>query len=148
MSLALVGRGASYEFRWLRWVLLRDTVSVLLEGGLMGSKFPRLASIGDALTVGPVRIPADQLAKEIAEIQAGLTGVSLEELVLAPSTASTLSMGTKGTGPRRITGSELAQMAPAGAAKDVREYFSSLCDSLANVCAHPGEDGMVLCIDG
>jgi hypothetical protein len=148
MSLALVGRGASYEFRWLRWVLLRDTVSVLIEGGLIGSKFPRFASIGDALTVGPVRIPADQLADEIAAIRTALTGVPLDALVLAPSTASALYLGAKFNEPRRLTASELAQIAPSGTAKDLREYFSSLCDSLANVCAHPGEHGMVLSIDG
>ncbi len=146
--MALVGRGASYEFRWLRWVLLRDTVSVLLEDGIIGSKFPRFASIGDALTVGPVRIPADQLADEIKAIQTGLTGVALDALVLAPSTASTLYLGAKVSEPRRLTASELSQIAPPGDAKDLREYFSSLCDSLAAVCAGPGENGMVLSIDG
>ncbi|MDQ3364707.1 MAG: hypothetical protein M3680_04690 [Myxococcota bacterium] len=148
MSLALVGCGASYEFRWLRWVLLRDTVAVHLEGGLVASKFPRFASIGDALAVGPVRIPAAELANELGAIQAGLTGVPLDALVLAPSTASTLYLGVKFSEPRPLTTSELAQIAPIGTSKDVCEYFSSLCNSLVHVCEHPAEDGTVLSIDG
>ncbi len=148
MSLALVGRGASYEFRWLRWVLLRDTVTMRFEDGVPGSKFPRFVSIGDALSVGPVRIPADQLAGEVVQIKKSLSSLPFEALVLAPSTASTLYFGQKFVEPRPLTRSELKDLAPAGNAKDLGEYFSSMCDSLAHVCAHPGEDGMVLVIDG
>lgn len=148
MSLALVGRGASYEFRWLRWVLLRDTVTVHLEGGVVGRRFPCFASIGKALIDGPVQILAVELAQELGEMQAALAGVPLDALVLSPSTASALYLGVPFAEPRGLTASELAQIAPIGTARDVREYFSSLCDSLAQVCAHPGEHGMVLCIDG
>lgn len=148
MSLALVGHGASYEFRWLRWVLLRDTVTVHLEGGVVGARFPHFVSIGNALIAGPVQIHAEQLARELGEMQAALSGLPLESLVLSPSTASALYLGVPFAAPRGLTVSELAQIAPIGTAKDVREYFSSLCDSLAQVCAHPGEQGMVLCIDG
>jgi hypothetical protein len=148
MSLAAVGDGASYEFRWLRWVLLRDTVSARCEDGLTGSRYPRFASIGDALVVSPVRIPADQLAKEIAEIQHALTALPIDALVLGPSTAATLYLGVQFTEPRHLTRAELAQIAPPGSAKDLGEYFSSLCDALLHVCAHPGEHGMIQIIDG
>ncbi|CAN5917847.1 hypothetical protein BH11MYX3_BH11MYX3_28270 [soil metagenome] len=118
------------------------------EDGLLGSRFPRFASIGDALSVGPVRLPADQLAAEMVQIKACLSGLPFDALMLSPATASTLYLGQKLVEPRPLTHTELRDIAPAGNAKDLHEYFSSLCDSMAHVCAHPGEDGMVLVIDG
>jgi hypothetical protein len=52
MRQAMIGAGASFEFRWRRWALLRDTVAARLEGGEVGKKFPLLASIGNALVEG------------------------------------------------------------------------------------------------
>jgi hypothetical protein len=49
MSLAMIGRGASYEFRWRRWALLRDTVAMHLEDGRSGTRYPQLARVGDAM---------------------------------------------------------------------------------------------------
>ena len=148
MSLALVGRNASYEFRWLRWVLLRDTVASRFEDGVMGSRFPRFASIGDALVCGVVRLPADQLATEIKTIQTSLAGVPIDALVLGPATAATLYPGAKLEEPRPLNTRELAQIAPIGSAKDLQEYFSSMCESIADVCANPADNGMVEVLDG
>ena len=65
MSLAMVGVNASYEFRWRRWALLRDTVATHLENTESGSRFPHFATIGQALGSGSVRIPAAPLASEL-----------------------------------------------------------------------------------
>ena len=147
MSLALIGRGASYEFRWRRWALLRDTVAMHLEDGRTGSRYPHLAQLGDAI-VEPRRIDASALATEAAEVREKLGGMPIEKLAIGEATAAVLYHGAHIAAPRLLNDTELAQVAPVGTAADLREYFQSMIDSIADVCRHPHEDGKLEVIDG
>jgi hypothetical protein len=147
MSLALIGKGASYEFRWRRWALLRDAVAVHLEGGTSGAAYPRFAAIGDAL-FGVQRLPAAELASELRAVRAGLEDQPVTALVIAETTAAVLYMGARIAAPRLLTASELTQVAPVGSARSLAEYFASMIDSMAEVCAAPFDDGLIDVVDG
>jgi hypothetical protein len=138
VSLALIGRAASYEFRWRRWALLRDTVAALD----VGMPIPHFNSIGDAL-VGSLRLPAEDLVREVEAIHRALRGRTVDTLMLGPPTASVLYMGVKLEEPRQLTARELAQIAPPGEIKDLAEYFASMCDSMIDVCKTPFADNRV-----
>jgi hypothetical protein len=147
MSLAMIGRNASYEFRWRRWALLRDTAALHLEDGKSGTRFPRFASIGDAL-IDPLRIPARELADEIRAMQPALARHPVTALVLGPATAAILYMGARLESPRPLTNAEIAQISPLGDARNLAEYFASMLDSMSHVCQHAADDGTIEVIDG
>jgi len=146
VSLALIGNNASYEFRWRRWALLRDTVAAQVEDGTSGSKFPRFASIGDAL-VEPIKLPAKELRAEIERMREALKPHPISALTLGPATAAILYVGAKLEAPRPLTQVELAQILPVGNATNLAEYFSAMFDSILHVCDHPRDD-MVEVLDG
>ena len=148
MSIALVGNRSSYEFRWRRWALLRDTVAAHLEDTKSGSRFPHFASISQALGVESMRIPAAPLAAELREMRAGLAKHSVEELMLGPATAGVLYPNVKLEQARPMTRNELANVAPIGAATTLEQYFASMLDSMLDVCAQPAPDGTIEVIDG
>ena len=144
----MVGANASYEFRWRRWALLRDAVAAHLEGSATGRRFPHVASIGDALGVSALRIPAADLAAEVREIQTELARRSVEELVLGPLTAQVLYPNAKLAAARPLTKAELSHVAPIGEAKTLAEYFASMTDSFLDVCGSPHPDGAIEVLEG
>lgn len=144
----MLGKGASYEFRWRRWALLRDAVVAHLEDGKPGSRFPEFATIGDALGVDSVSIEATKLARELREIRAALGKLSVDDLVLGPPTASVLYRGTTLEAARPLTRTELLQIAPPGGAETLEQYFSTMFESMLHVCASPTEDGTIEILDG
>ena len=147
MSLALIGQGASYEFRWRRWALLRDTVAAHLENGTTGSRFPRFASIGNAL-LSPLKLPAQELRREIHAIRDGLGPLPITALTIGPATAAVLYIGTRMETPRPLTRTELVQIAPVGDAIKLDDYFLSMFTSIVDVCDSANDDGMIEVIDG
>lgn len=147
MSLALVGSGPSYEFRWRRWALLRDTLASNFENGIAGTRFPSLLAIGTALGAGSVRISATDLASEIVKIRELLRGCAPDALRISQQTSTVLYQHAAAEA-RHLTANELMQIAPVGDARDLEEYFSSMLDSFADVCAAPDSDGTVEAIDG
>jgi hypothetical protein len=146
MSIALVGTGASHEFRWRRWALLRDAVLAHLDRD--GSRFRRFYSIGDALGQDVVRIPASDLMREIEELERGLADHSIDELVLGPFTAAAIYPGAVLKEARPLTPHEMQNIAPVGEEKTLAAYFSSLLSSIREVCQHPRPDGTIEAFDG
>ncbi len=147
MSLAVVGQGASYEFRWRRWALLQDTVAANYESGRSGSKYPQLEAIGTALAAGSVHIAAAELAREVDQIRAAMRGQPIDLLRISARTASVL-YPTAHAGYRALSSVELSRLTPVGDAKDLTEYFASMLDSLSEVCAKPAADGTIEVLDG
>ena len=143
MSLALLGAGASYEFRWRRWSLLRDVVEAHL-----GGDFPVFMSIGEALGGATIRLSAQKLASEMRALRDLLVDRPITDLVIGPTTARVLYPRATIEAPRPLTHLELNQVAPIGDSTTLAHYFSSMIDSILDVCAHPLEDGTVEVIDG
>jgi hypothetical protein len=141
MSLAMVGNHASYEFRWRRWALLRDTISAT-------GSYPHFASIGGALGVDSLKIPAAALAVELAQIREALRTRSVDDLMLGPITASVLYPTIKLEQSRPLSRTELAQVAPIGEGEKLDQYFASMLDSMTDVCSHPAADGTIEVLDG
>lgn len=148
MSLAMVGRNASYEFRWRRWALLRDAIATHLEGASAGSRYQQFASIGRALGVESVRIPAAALATELRQIRDALARHPVEDLVLGPITAKVLYPTLTLEAARPLTRTELSHVAPIGNDTMLDQYFASMLDSMLDVCAHPAQDGTIEVHDG
>ena len=144
----MVGAHASFEFRWRRWALLRDVVVAHLEEEQSGARFPHFASIGNALGVPAVHIPAAALAAEVRDIRAGLAKRSVEHLVLGPPTASVLYPNVKLERSRPLSRTELTQVAPQRDNEPLEEYFASMLDSMLEVCASPLDDGTIEVLDG
>ena len=142
----MLGNNASYEFRWRRWALLRDVVITHLDSE--SEHYRQFTSIGNALGTPSVRIPAAALASELEAIRAALTTRSVDELVISPTTASVLYPTVRLEEPRRMTRTELLQVAPIGDEKTLAEYFASMIDSMLHVCANPSADGMIEVVDG
>lgn len=140
----MIGNAASYEFRWRRWALLRDTVAAHGEP----TRFPHFTSIGRALGVESMKIPAAPLAAELRDIRAELTKRSIDDLMLGPITASVLYPTLKLEQPRPLSRTELAHVAPIGDAQTLDQYFASMLDSMAEVCDHPAADGTIELLDG
>lgn len=143
MSLAVIGRGASYEFRWRTWALLRDVVVAHLDE----ESLPAFCSLGDAM-VGTLRIRADQLSAEIDRIRAFLVGRPFEDLVLGPRTSALLHFVSPPMQRRPLTENEIEKIRPIAGSEDLAEYFATMLDSMARVCAHPAADGTVEVLDG
>lgn len=129
----MISKRASFEFRWRRWALLRDAVATHLESDSPGSRYPHFASIGRALGVGSMRIPAAPLATELREIREGLAKHPITDLVLGPITASILYPAAKLTESRPLTQAELAHVAPVGNERTLDGYFASMLDSMLEV---------------
>ena len=146
MSLAAIGAGASFEFRWRIWALLRDVIVVVLEGG--EASYPSFASLGDALVSGTIKVDARALAGEVGKLRAALGGRPLDQLVIGLRTAQVLFWGVTPTAPRPLTRSEVENVRPIGESKDLAEYFATMLDSLDHVCQHPAADGTIEIIDG
>jgi hypothetical protein len=142
MTLALIGKGSSFEFRWRRWALLRDTTMNVSQ-----TPRPQLYSIGNGL-LKSVRLHAGGLAADVEAVRRILRGKSVDLLAISPQTAAVLYMGAKLAEPRPLTPAERSQVAPARDGSDLADYFSSLLDSMFDVCGHPFEDGCVEVIDG
>lgn len=148
MSLALIGANASYEFRWRRWALLRDVVATHLEGENVGSRYPQFASIGRALGMESVRIPAKVLAAELREIGEALAKHPVTDLVLGPITAQVLYPALALERSRPLTRTELAHVAPIGDETTLDRYFASMLNSMLDVCASPGDGDEIEVLDG
>lgn len=142
MSLALLGRHASYEFRWRRWALLRDTVEALL-----GPRFPTVASFGEVMTLGPRRLVASVLADEVGVIHRELADHGVDRLTLGPQTAAVLYPRLVLARARPLSALELEEVAPVGGARSLADYFASTCQSLGYVCKNPFVDGTVELVD-
>lgn len=145
MSLAAIGSGASYEFRWRSWALLRDALAEYLDGP---ARFPSFFAIGDALVAGRIHLEAAKLGNEIEHIRAGLVGRTLDDLVLGTRTASILHLGITPKHSRPLTRIEVANIRHPGDAEELTEYFATMLDSFARVCSHPNQDGTIEVIDG
>lgn len=145
----MIGREASFEFRWRRWALLRDVVDAHLEPHAAGSKrHHNFAAIGGALGTSPLHLPAQALAAELREIRAALAKHPVDDLVLGPITARVLYPTLTLDHPRPLTRAELSQIAPVGDERTLDQYFASLLDSMLEVCAHALPDGTIEVHDG
>lgn len=145
MSLAAIGSGASYEFRWRSWALLRDTLAEHLDGS---ARFPTFFAIGDALVAGSIRLVAATLAAELEQIRSGLAGRTLADLVVGPRTAAILHGGFTPKGSRPLTRVEIENIRHPGSAEQLTDYFATMLDSFTRVAAHPDPDGMIEIVDG
>ncbi|MDQ3299433.1 MAG: hypothetical protein M3619_22880 [Myxococcota bacterium] len=144
MSLALIGNGASYEFRWRTWALLRDVLVTHLDE----TSLPGFCLLGDAMVDGTLRIEAAVLAADLARIRAWLVGRPFEDLVLGPRTSAMLHLVTRPPARRALTQTEIENIRPITGSEDLAEYFATMLDSMDRVCAHPNEDGTVEVVDG
>jgi hypothetical protein len=108
---------------------------------------PQLYAIGNGL-VKPVRLHAGGLALDVEAVRRILRGKTIDLLAISPSTAAVLYMGAKLAEPRPLTEVERSHIAPARDGADLADYFSSLLDSIYDVCGHPFDDGCVEVIDG
>ena len=143
MSLAVLGSGASYEFRWRTWALLRD----VLVANLDEQTLPEFSSLGDALVDDGLHVDATALAAEVARIREWLVGRSFEELVLGPRTSAMIHFTTMATERRPMSRAAVERIRPIADSKDLAEYFSTMLDSLERVCAHPRPDGTLEVVD-
>lgn len=144
MSLAMIGNGASYEFRWRTWALLRDVVVANLDE----ESLPAFCSLGDAMVDGVLRVRADALLADIERIRAWLVGRPFDDLVLGPRTSALLHFSSHPTQRRPLTENEIEKIRPRAGSEDLAEYFSTMLDSMARVCARPAADGMLEIVDG
>ena len=144
MSLAVIGDGASYEFRWRTWALLRDVVVANLDEATL----PVFCAIGDALVNGPQRADAAALAADITRIRTWLVGRPFEDLVLGPRTSAMLHFAPRVAARRPLSRNEAEAIRAIGNAADLAEYFATMLDSLDHVCAHPASDGTIEIVDG
>lgn len=143
MSLAVIGDGASYEFRWRTWALLRD----VLVANIDEASLPAFSSLGDAM-VTALNLDAAALAGEIVRIREWLVGRSFDELVLGPRTSAMLHLTNMAIERRALTRKEIDRIRPIADSKDLAEYFATMLDSFERVAAHPNADGTIEVIDG
>lgn len=144
MSLAVIGDGASYEFRWRTWALLRDVVVAHLDEATL----PVFCALGDALVNGPQRVDAAALAADVTRIRTWLVGRPFEDLVLGPRTSAMLHFAPRVAARRPMTLNEVERIRPIAGSGDLAEYFATMLDSFDHVCAHPSADGTLEVIDG
>ena len=144
MSLAVIGNGASYEFRWRTWALLRDVVVAHLDEAMLMA----FCALGDAMVAAPQRVVAVDLAADVARIRAFLAGRPFEDLVLGPRTSQMLHFAPKVATRRPMTRLEVENIRPIAGSADLAEYFATMLDSLDRVCAHPTADGTLEVVDG
>ena len=142
MSLAVIGKGASYEFRWRTWALLRDVVVANLGEDSVST----FCSLGDAL-VKELNVDAKALAGDITRIREWLAGKSFDELVLGPRTAAVLHFTDTPTSRRALTRNEIERIRPIADSPDLADYFRTMLDSFARVAEHPLDDGTLEVVD-
>ena len=142
MSLAVIGKGASYEFRWRTWALLRDVV----VANLGENAAPAFCSLGDAL-VKELRVDAGALTAEVGRIRAWLVGKSFDELVLGPRTSAMLHFTEAATTRRPLTRKEIERIRPIADSPDLADYFRTMLDSFVHVSESPLDDGMLEVVD-
>jgi len=142
MSLAVIGKGASYEFRWRTWALLRDVVVANLDE----TSVVAFCSLGDAL-VKELKVDARVLASEIARIRDWLVGKSFDQLVLGPRTAAMLHFTDTPTSRRPLTRNEIERIRPIAESPDLADYFRTMLDSFVHVAEHPLDDGTLEVVD-
>lgn len=143
MSLAAIGAGAAYEFRWRSWAMLRDVIVANLDEATV----PTFASLGDAMVSGTIDVDASALAFELETIRAWLAGKGFDELVLGPRTSNILH-GMEPKLRRKLTMTEIERIRPIGTSTDLADYFATMLDSLARVCSRPRPDGTIEIVDG
>lgn len=144
MSLAVIGVGASYEFRWRTWALLRDVVVANMDEREVES----FASIGDALVNGSMRLDAKALAADIVLIREFLAGKPFEALVIGPRTSAIVHMTSMANTRRPLSRREIESIRPIADSKDLGDYFATMLDSLDRVCGKPHPDGTIEVLDG
>jgi hypothetical protein len=144
MSLAMIGQGASYEFRWRVWALLRDVVAANLDEATL----PAFCAIGDAMVEGSLRVDARALATELAQIRTWLAGKPVDSLVIGPRTSALVYMTKVVPERRALSLGEIDRIRPIADSSDLAEYFATMLDSMEHVCTHPQPDGTVEIIDG
>ena len=144
MSLAVVGAGASYEFRWRTWALLRDVVVANIDE----ASIEAFASLGDALVNGSLRVNAQALAADVATIRAWLVDKPFEALVIGPRTSAIVHMTSMANTRRPLSRREIESIRPIAESKDLAEYFAVMLDSFDRVCRKPLADGNIEVIDG
>lgn len=144
MSLAVIGKGASYEFRWRTWALLRDVLAANIDE----TTVPAFAALGDVLVKGTMTVDAAQLAADVAKIREWCVGKSFEMLVIGPRTSALVHFTDLATSRRQLSMTEIERIRPIADSNDLAEYFSTMLDSLARVSAHPADDGTVEVLDG
>jgi hypothetical protein len=147
MCLAWVGTLASYVFGWRRGALLGDVVVPHLDAR-EGDRFEHFVSIGPALGVESMKIRGAALGAVLRLIRGALGKRPVDDLVLGPITARVLYPNVNLEAPRPMTKTELSQLVPVGEAKTLAEYFSSMLDSMLEVCEHPTPDGTIEVHDG
>ena len=81
-------------------------------------------------------------------IREWLVGRPFDDLVLGPRTSQLLHFTDMATKRRSLTVSEIESIRPMSSSQDLAEYFSTMLDSFARVCAHPNADGTIEVIDG
>jgi hypothetical protein len=144
MSLAAIGDGASYEFRWRTWALLRDVVVANLDE----ESLPAFAAIGDAMVEGSMHLDASALLADVERIREWLVGRSFDELVLGPRTSALLHFTNKATERRPMARTEIERVRPIADSQDLADYFRVMLDSFIRVCEHPNSDGTIEIVDG
>lgn len=143
MSIALIGEGASYEFRWRAWALLRDVVVAHVDEATL----PAFTSLGDAMVKSTIAVDAAALAGELDRIRPVLATLSTGDLVLGPRTSAMLH-GAKPLARRPLSPVEAERIRPFGGAENLADYFATMLDSMARVCSRPRSDGTIEAIDG
>jgi hypothetical protein len=88
MSLSFVGPKGGAEHRWIEFALLRDNVLHHLEGGTMGTAFPTLHRITDALGGKEVELNAAELNAELVRAKEALAQRPASELAISTRTRS------------------------------------------------------------
>ncbi|HEU0029500.1 MAG TPA: hypothetical protein VFQ53_02620 [Kofleriaceae bacterium] len=144
MSLALIGNGASYEFRWRTWALLRDVVVAHLDEETL----PAFCSLGDAMVNNHMHVDAAQLAEDVQQIRAWLVDKPFDLLVLGSRTSSLLHFTAAPPTRRQLTRKEIEDIRPIADSKDLAEYFATMLDSMERVAQHPADDGTLELVDG
>ena len=144
MSIAVIGKDASYEFRWRTWALLRD----VLVANLDEASLPAFCALGDVLVKGTLKLDAAALAADVARIREWLVGQPFESLVIGPRTSAIVYLTDFANTRRQLSFAEIDRIRPMADSEDLAEYFSTMTESLARVCAHPNDDGHVEVIDG
>ena len=140
----MIGNGASYEFRWRTWALLRDVLVAHLDE----ESLPAFCSLGDAMVDQGLRVRAGALLDDLERIRAWLVGRPFDDLVLGPRTSALLHFTSQPLQRRPLTQNEVEKIRPIAGSEDLAQYFATMLDSMARVCAHPTADGTLEVVDG
>jgi hypothetical protein len=95
-----------------------------------------------------MHIDAAALAAELVRIREWLVGRSFDELVLGPRTSAMLHFTDMATQRRTLAVTEIERIRSIADSRDLADYFATMLDSFARVCAHPWADGTLEVVDG